>query len=238
MSSCSIGEYEPESWKQMNDDLKTLKNDSKMINKGFYPNNEFIKYYLNIPFWDEFQMCPFCIVERKGEIVTIKSKVEEDIKQLNESLNEIMENKIRRRKRQLKLKKEFALIDTDFRVMPIEKFILKLEHIQHYYPLKQYYQLTVSYSLIKLYLRGSIEDVISNHKELMNDYRYEFEDSPKMFDDALNKAKYELEDTFYKIQNGNDCDTLIRCLTKVIDKTKQERDSRFTKKLDSFAVKT
>lgn len=222
--TCSMIEYEPESWKEMNEDLEAIQEDINRLNKGFYPNDWNIRHYLNVQFMDDLLNCPFCFVERKGEIVIIKSTKDEEIKELLRQLLEHKKWKEARRARHLEITKH----DPSFRPVPPEKFVLKLK------AKKKYYQLIASYSLIKHCLSDSMYDVLRDHQESMEEYRYEFEDSPRMFDDAMPNLRMELEDVFYKIENGDDCDKLIRCLNKVIERTKNKRDSQFTKKIDSL----
>jgi len=216
---CSVNlDYEPESYREMMDDLELLKNRLERVKKGFIPDEDTIGWYLNLPFMID-ESCPFCYVKRQHETITIKSHDGHAIQELKEELE----------KEEKWLLRFHGMYSNRQRGWPkLGPHFIKYSHVED-----SHYALIFTYNIAKGLVIKGIEQAIDDHKDYIDQMKEEYDDYP-MFQERFKRftgAWYSLEDAVEVRATADDCDKLIRWLESKAREIKEFRDEEFNTKL-------
>lgn len=208
-------DYEPESYKQMLNDLENEKNRLHSVDKGFIPSESLIGFYLNF-IYSLDNSCPFCYIDRKAEVITIKSR-SEDIFDLKEKLEAEEKHLVWWHERR-----------SEHRNVP------KLgQHFIQFSDIGFHYTLVVTWNIAKGLVKKGIYEAIEAQENTINHYKDDMEDYP-LFNERFKRFEhgfYDVEDALVIRATADDCDKLIRWLETKAQKVRDFRDGKFNQKL-------
>lgn len=216
--ACVIGgEYEPESYQEMRDDLNKLFLKQEKLFKGFYPSEWSIASDINYLYSEDIDDCPFCFVERKGDVVIFKTESEYNADRLFEDLENKKQWRIFNIEKMGLWKFETPWIIHDPMILKIKKHPATEK--------KEFYaKITCSYWMLKPLLKKSILDKIENHKEFMNEMRSEYDDAPLQEDDfQVQDLKEWMKGAYDSVNCGGDCNLLIDIYSEEIKRLEKLR---------------
>ena len=214
---CGFGfdDYEPESYKQMLNDLESEKNRLHSVTKGSIPSETLIGFYLNF-LYSLDNSCPFCHIDRKAEVITIKSR-SGDIFDLKEKLEAEEKHLVWWHERR-----------SEHRSLP------KLgPHFIQFSDIGFHYTLVVTWNIAKGLVKKGIYEAIDAQEATIDSYKDDMEDYP-LFNERFKRVEqgfYDVEDALETRATGDDCDKLIRWLESKAQKVRRIRDEKFNQKL-------
>ena len=224
---CSfMGEYEPESYQQMRDDLKSLELEQQKLIKGFYPSDYNIGANVNYEYIEDIDDCPFCYAERKGNEVVFKTSNESHADELYKDLQSQKQWRIYWIENMRLWKFQEPWIKHDKRVLEMEKHP-ETENKD------AWFKITCSYWMLKPLLKRSVLNQIEDHKNYMDEFRGEYDDCPFTIDDwQISDLKNSMKDASSSISCIEDCDLILRVYQKEIMKIRKIKYNRFVKGSD------
>lgn len=217
------GDYEPESYQEMRDDLKNLELEMQGLSKGFYPPDLNIGVNVNYEYKIDIGDCPFCFVERKGNTVIFKTSDETHADKLYNYLENQKQWRIYWIENMHQWKSQEPWIKHD-------KQILEMEKHPETENKDAWFKITCSYWMLKPLLKQSVLNQIQQHKNFMDEVRSDFDDCPYTIDDwQISDLKDMMKDASSGINCVEDCELLLRTYQKEIMNIRKIKYNRFVK---------
>lgn len=216
--ACVIsGEYEPESYQEMRNDLNKLILQQKKLFQGFYPSDWSIAIDINYQYAEDIDDCAFCFVERKDNLVIFKTESEYHAEKLFEDLKKEKQWHIY----WIENSKRWDYEAPWKKHLPI---ILEIEKHPETEEREGWIKITCSYWMLKPILKKAILDQIYQHKDFMQEMRSEYDDAPLDENDwQIADLKSFMGDAIAAINCTGDCDLVIEILNKGIRQVEEKR---------------
>lgn len=229
VEACYWDEFEPESWKEMENGLEHFKGYVNKLEKGFYLSDTALNTLVNYQFMEE-ESCAFCYVKRHGNKVVVKTYD----RRIYDLYNKLLKLK-RSYQKEEQIMKARGFHQSSFRRIPKNKefYLKRFGHsemaidtlgvggnlfddtpevdMDEYSP-RWHFKLTVDWDLLKPLLRESAYMMIEDQKNLMRDLVDEFDDSPSMYNQSLEDTRDALQSQVNSIYNEREADHFIRVL--------------------------